>query len=233
MALILALGLLLAGGALLVKGADWFTDGAGDLARSVGVSALLIGVVLAGLEPEEMLTAAIASGRGATDLAIGDVIGTNITIVTLALGLSAALVPIHLTHGVRKHAIIATLASIPPIVLLFFGVVSRLAGVALLILFFVYTLLLIRVDRQALARHEALEALESAAAAGGETQAPREYTPNERRAYILRKAHHSRRGTGDGAGRASDCGRSATVCGGYWPAPGRGGVDHCVTGDWR
>ena len=63
--LFIALGLLVVGTLLLVLGADWFLDGAGDLARALGMSALVLGVVLAGLEPEEMLTAAIASARGA------------------------------------------------------------------------------------------------------------------------------------------------------------------------
>lgn len=200
MAVVVALGLLVVGGALLVKGSDWFTDGASDLARSLGVSALLIGIVLAGLEPEEMLTAAVASGRGAAGLAIGNVIGTNITIATLALGLAAALAPIRLPRSVRPQALLATIVSIPPIALLFTGVVSRLAGVALIVLFIAYTLLLIRFDRQALARHEALEALESGGdddddddgdddgAEAGATGTVRVYTPQQRRAYILRKA---------------------------------------------
>ena len=83
--LLLALGLLIVGTLLLVLGADWFLDGAEDLARSLGVSALVLGVILAGLEPEEMLTAAIASARGAPALAVGNVVGTNVTIVTVAL----------------------------------------------------------------------------------------------------------------------------------------------------
>lgn len=200
MAVVVALGLLVVGGALLVKGSDWFTDGASDLARSLGVSVLLIGIVLAGLEPEEMLTAAVASGRGAAGLAIGNVIGTNITIATLALGLAAALAPIRLPRSVRPQALLATVVSIPPIALLFAGVVSRLAGVALIVLFIAYTLLLIRFDRQALARHEALEALESGGdddddddgdddgAEAGATGTVRVYTPQQRRAYVLRKA---------------------------------------------
>lgn len=190
MAFVIAMGLLLIGGALLVKGADWFTDGAGDLASSLGVSALLIGIVLAGLEPEEMLTAAIASGRGAADLAVGNVVGTNITIVALALGLAAVLAPIHLARSVRTQAVIATVASIPPIVLLFFGMVSRLAGIALLALFVAYTLLLIRVDRQALSRREELEALESGAGDADEDDSDvhaHVYTPQQRRAYVWRK----------------------------------------------
>jgi len=91
--LLLALGLLIVGTLLLVLGADWFLDGAEDLARSLGVSALVLGVILAGLEPEEMLTAAIASARGAPALAVGNVVGTNVTIVTVALGLSALITP--------------------------------------------------------------------------------------------------------------------------------------------
>jgi cation:H+ antiporter len=195
MALVLALALLVVGGALLIKGADWFTDSAGDLAHSVGVSALLIGIVLAGLEPEEMLTAAVAAGRGATDLAVGDVIGTNITIVTLALGLAAVLVPIHLSGSIRTQAIVASLASIPPIVLLYLGVVPRWTGIALLVGFALYTLILIRVDRKALARYETLEALESGgddtsdeAGTPGAQPEPRVYTTQQRRAYLLRKS---------------------------------------------
>ncbi|HEY6541027.1 MAG TPA: sodium:calcium antiporter, partial [Ktedonobacteraceae bacterium] len=63
LALLFALVLLGVGTLLLVVGAGWFLDGAVDLARILGVSALVLGVVLAGLEPEEMLTAAIASAR--------------------------------------------------------------------------------------------------------------------------------------------------------------------------
>lgn len=184
MHIIVALALLLAGAIALVKGADWFTDGAGDVARVTGVSALLIGIILAGIEPEEMLTAAIASGRGEAGLAVGNIIGTNITILSLALGLAAILAPIHLTSGVRTQAIIATLASFPPVILLFMGTVSRLAGVLLLLAFVVYTLVLVRLDRQALQRHEALEALETGKDAA---DLPRTYTPQERQAYIWRK----------------------------------------------
>jgi cation:H+ antiporter len=92
-ALLIALGLLAIGTGLLLAGADWFMDGATDLARMLGVSALILGVILAGLEPEEMLTAAIASARGAPALAVGNVVGTNVTIVTAALGLSALISP--------------------------------------------------------------------------------------------------------------------------------------------
>src|SRR5437868_10187670 len=156
--LFLALILLLIGTVLLVFGADWFLDGAGDLARALGVSALVLGVLLAGLEPEEMLTAAIASGRSAPALAVGNVIGTNVTIVTVALGLSALIFPLVIDRSVRRQALIATLVSIIPIVLLFRGEVTQLEGVLLLVVFVGYTMFLFRTDREAIKRMAEAEA---------------------------------------------------------------------------
>jgi cation:H+ antiporter len=147
-----ALGLLAGGTVLLLKGADWFVDGAGDLARALGISALVLGVLLAGLEPEEMLTAAIASARGAPILAVGNVIGTNVTIVTAALGLSALIFPIIISVHVRRQALIATLVSVLPVVLLFFGVVTQLEGFILLVVFVGYTIFLFQTDREAIKR---------------------------------------------------------------------------------
>ena len=152
LSLIIAAGLLLAGMLLLVVGADWFLDGVGGLAHSLGVSALVLGALLAGLEPEEMLTAAIASARGAPSLAVGNVIGTNITIVTAALGLSALIYPLVIDRSVRRQAIIATLVSIIPVVLLFLGTVTRLEGLLLLVIFAGYTLFLILTDRETVRR---------------------------------------------------------------------------------
>ncbi|HLI08889.1 MAG TPA: sodium:calcium antiporter [Ktedonobacteraceae bacterium] len=152
LALLIALFLLAIGTGLLLIGADWFLDGAGDLARALGLSALVIGVLLAGLEPEEMLTTAIASARGAPALAVGTVVGTNITIVTAALGLSALIFPMTISRSVRRQALIATLVSIIPIVLLFLGAVTRLEGVFLLIVFVGYTLFLFQTDQEAMKR---------------------------------------------------------------------------------
>jgi cation:H+ antiporter len=155
-----ALVLLLAGTLLLVRGADWFIDGVSDLARLLGVSAVVLGAVLAGLEPEEMLTAALASGRGAPDLAVGNVLGTNVTIVTAALGLSALIAPIAIGRAARRQALLATLVSVLPVALLLVGYVSRPAGLLLLVIFVVYTVLLFRLDPQALTNIAELEAEE-------------------------------------------------------------------------
>lgn len=156
--LLITLALLAIGTLLLVLGADWFLDGVGDLARTLGISVLVLGVILAGLEPEEMLTAAIASVHGAPMLAVGNVVGTNVTIVTIALGLSALISPMVIDQSVRRQALIATLASIIPIVLLIQGVVTQLEGVLLLLMFVGYTIFLFRTDREAVKRLAASEA---------------------------------------------------------------------------
>ena len=158
LAFLFALVLLGVGTLLLVVGADWFLDGAVDLARILGISALVLGVLLAGLEPEEMLTAAIASARGAPALAVGNVIGTNVTIITAALGLSALITPTIIDRPVWRQALIATGISILPITFLFMHEVSRLEGLLLLAVFIGYTIILFRVDRDAIKRMEALEA---------------------------------------------------------------------------
>lgn len=149
---LIAVLLLGSGTGLLLLGADWFLDGASNLARTLGMSTLVLGVLLAGLEPEEMLTAAIASARGAPTLAVGNVVGTNITIVTAALGLSALLFPMVISVRVRRQAVIATLVSVIPTVLLFLGTMTQLEGGILLMVFVGYTFFLFRTDREAVKR---------------------------------------------------------------------------------
>ncbi|SRR5579883_537548 len=157
MPVLVALALLGGGALLLIKGADWFMDGVGDTAKALGLSVLAIGILLAGLEPEEMLTAAIASAQGYPALALGNIIGTNVTMVTAALGISALIAPMTLDRRLRRPAILATIVSLLPIGLLLSGAVSRLAGLLLLIVFIGYTFLLIRTDRATLERKEMLE----------------------------------------------------------------------------
>ena len=136
---------------MLIIGADWFLDGAGDLGRALGVSALVLGALLAGLEPEEMLTAAVASVRGAPLLAVGNVIGTNVTITTAALGLSALIFPLAIDRRVRRQALLATLVSVLPVsALLRCG--HTIGGISPSVVFVGYTIFLFRTDREAMKR---------------------------------------------------------------------------------
>lgn len=88
--------LLIAGGlGLLVLGAGWLVDAATDLARIIGISELVIGltIVAAGTSLPEVATSVVAAIRGERDIAVGNVIGSNIFNILAVLGLSAAVVP--------------------------------------------------------------------------------------------------------------------------------------------
>jgi len=88
-----------AGLGLLVLGARWFVDSSIAIARMVGVSELVIGltIVAAGTSMPEVATSIIASIRGERDIAVGNVVGSNIYNILAVLGLAAVLSPSGLT----------------------------------------------------------------------------------------------------------------------------------------
>jgi cation:H+ antiporter len=90
---LLSVGMLLAGLALLVLGADWLVTGAVSIAKQVGVSDFLIGVtiVAAGTSLPEVATSIMAALRGERDIAVGNVVGSNIFNILVVLGGSSAL----------------------------------------------------------------------------------------------------------------------------------------------
>lgn len=79
---------ILVGLGLLVLGAGWLVDGAVTIARSLGVSELVIGltIVAAGTSFPELATSVVAAAKGQRDLAIGNVIGSNIFNLLAVLG---------------------------------------------------------------------------------------------------------------------------------------------------
>ena len=88
-------GLILGGLALLVLGSRWLNEGAITIARAIGVSDLVIGLTLvaAGTSLPEVATSVLASLRGERDIAVGNVVGSNIFNVLAVLGLSSSVVP--------------------------------------------------------------------------------------------------------------------------------------------
>jgi cation:H+ antiporter len=87
--------LVLAGLALLVLGAGWLVEAAVDFARRLGVSELVIGltVVAAGTSLPEMAASLMAALRGERDIAVGNLVGSNIFNILSVLGLSASVAP--------------------------------------------------------------------------------------------------------------------------------------------
>lgn len=89
------LGLVVGGLALLVLGARWFVEAAVGMARLLGVSELVIGltIVAGGTSLPELATSVLASLRGERDIAVGNVVGSNLFNLLGVLGLSAAVAP--------------------------------------------------------------------------------------------------------------------------------------------
>ena len=119
---------LAVGAGMLVVGAEMFAENVLSAARRVGLTAIALGVLLAGAEPEEALTAGIASARDHPQLAVGDAIGANLVVLTLALGLAGVFTALPVSRRVREYAVAASVAGLVALVLLADGQVGRLEG---------------------------------------------------------------------------------------------------------
>ena len=93
--------LFVLGFVVLIKGADWLVDGASAIARRYGISDLVIGltVVAFGTSTPELFVNILASAKGNTDIAIGNVLGSNISNVFLILGVSSIIYPLSVSKG--------------------------------------------------------------------------------------------------------------------------------------
>jgi cation:H+ antiporter len=93
--------LLIAGFVLLIKGADLLVNGASSIARRMHVSDLAIGltIVAFGTSTPELFVNIFASIKGNTDIAIGNVLGSNIANIFLILGVSSIIYPLTVTKG--------------------------------------------------------------------------------------------------------------------------------------
>lgn len=112
---------LFAGIALLIWAGDWLVRGAASLARKWGIPSLIVGltIVAFGTSAPELVVSVQAVLRDASELAIGNVIGSNIANVLFVLGVPALIMAIPTdTPGVTRNSIIAILASIIMIVLM-------------------------------------------------------------------------------------------------------------------
>jgi cation:H+ antiporter len=93
--------LLIVGFVLLIKGADFLVDGASSIARTIKVSDLVIGltIVAFGTSTPELVVNVFAAIKANADIAIGNVIGSNIFNILVILGLSSLIFPLVVTHN--------------------------------------------------------------------------------------------------------------------------------------
>ncbi len=96
MDIFIAIILLAIGFVALVKGADWFVDGAAGIAEKLRVPQLIIGLTIVsfGTSAPELATSIISASQGSADIAVGNVIGSNITNILLILGIASVICPL-------------------------------------------------------------------------------------------------------------------------------------------
>ena len=104
---------LVIGFVLLVKGADYFVDGAAAAAKLMKISALVIGltVVAFGTSAPELAVSLSAAVKGSNEIAMGNVVGSNMLNFYLILGISAVIVPVAAKKVVLKRDFVVSLAA--------------------------------------------------------------------------------------------------------------------------
>ena len=142
-----AVVLLLIGFVFLVKGADAFVEGSSSIAKHFHVPSLIIGmtIVAMGTSLPELVTSVTAGLKGKTDIAVGNIVGSNIFNILFVVGTSALITPVVYSADFLVDSIVAAAA----MVLLFVCVVrkqklSRVSGIIMLAGYAAYFVYLIR-----------------------------------------------------------------------------------------
>ena len=141
MEMIIQLALLAVGFVLLVKGADWFVDGAASIAEKLGIPQLVIGltIVALGTSAPEAAVSLTAAFHGNADITIGNVVGSNILNILIILGLAAVICPMKVARLTAFVDIPVTIVITLLLLLLGYdGTVSRLDAGILLLFFIAY-----------------------------------------------------------------------------------------------
>ena len=151
MQIVLQIFLLIIGFTLLVKGADFFVDGAAGIADKLGIPQLVVGltIVAMGTSLPEASVSIVAALRGSAEITIGNVIGSNILNVLIILGLSSAIRSIAVQDSTVRYEIPFTI--FVTVVLTGLGLIDnmigRTEGIILWLLMVVYLAYLMRMAK--------------------------------------------------------------------------------------
>ncbi len=140
--MLLEIVLLIAGLALIVFGAEWLVDGASSVARKAGLSEFVIGLTIVGFGTScpELVVSLTGALQGNADVAVGNVVGSNLFNTLLILGVTALISPLVITrNNARRDIPITLLATIILVVMSLVGNnITRFEGAIMLILFALY-----------------------------------------------------------------------------------------------
>jgi cation:H+ antiporter len=155
--------LLVAGLAVLIKGADWMVGGASALAKKYHVSDLVIGltIVAFGTSAPELVVNVIASSQNFNDIVLGNVLGSNFANLFLILGITGIIYPLVVQSSTTWKEIPISLLAVVLLFLLannFFlyenPVISRLDGLFLLLMFGMFLIYVYRLSKSDIAPQE-------------------------------------------------------------------------------
>ncbi|MCM1177691.1 MAG: calcium/sodium antiporter [Bacteroides sp.] len=154
--------ILLAGLLMILLGANYLVEGSSSIARKSGISEFVIGLTIVGIgtSAPEMVVSFMSSYMGNSDVAIGNIVGSNIFNTMLILGITAIIMPLKITRANLRRDIPMNIIATMLLILFglnhsIFGVgnnsVSRIDGVILLALFIYYIFISFRKDHSAAA----------------------------------------------------------------------------------
>ncbi len=140
--------LLVVGFVMLIKGADWFVDGCSHFASTLGVSQMIIGltIVAMGTSMPEAAVSITASIKNTADIAVGNIIGSNILNILIILGMTSLLIPIKVEDAFRIKNI--PFMGVTTVILLIMGmtgnVINRVEGILFCVIFAGYMVYLLQ-----------------------------------------------------------------------------------------
>lgn len=139
--------LLIFGIVVVLKSADWLTNGAVGLATKLGISQIVIGltIVAIGTSMPEFFVSIVSAIKGTPDLAVGNIVGSNIFNVLLIVGVAATVAPIAIQRAtVRRDIPIAIVASIILTFMMLDDNISRIDALILFVAFIAFIWITLR-----------------------------------------------------------------------------------------
>ena len=138
---------IILGAVLVLWGADRLTEGASEIARRLKITEIVVGltVVAMGTSMPEFFVSLMSAVKGTSDLAVGNVVGSNIFNTLLIVGVTAMVAPMTISAGtVKKDIPFAVLASMALLVFAYNGEISRFDAALLFVCFIIFMVVTVK-----------------------------------------------------------------------------------------